>query len=211
MERKNRQILSRGQKYKQKAARTHGATEVVFDKDSRLEYLTGFHKRKLERQKKAQEFAKEQERLARVEERRKQREQRRSEMEQQLESARAAMAGSLDSDGDAGEEDSWHGFSDSEEGVRPILKRHQDVYDDATVEIETLEPNDNFAYLARMNNVALERSEKVLDDSIDRAKKYAEFLGVADKPKQKKKKFRYLTKAERRTNQRKATSNKRRK
>lgn len=82
------------------------------------------------------------------------------------------------------------------------------------VEIETLEPNENFAYLAEVNNVKLEQSEKVLKQSITRATKYAKFLGMGDdedSKKKKKKKFRYLTKGERRVNQMKANANKRRK
>ena len=81
-----------------------------------------------------------------------------------------------------------------------------------TVELETLEPNDNFEYLAQLNNVKLEKAEKVLKQSINRATKYAKFLGVDEKQKKKPrvKKFRYLTKNERRINQRKANDNKRR-
>ena len=60
----------------------------------------------------------------------------------------------------------------------------------------------------------LEKSEQILDQSIERAKKYAKFLGVEEKSgnkSKKNKKFRYLTKNERRQNQRKANNNKRRK
>lgn len=69
--RTNREILTGGKKYAQKQAKKYGVDEVVFDKDSRQEYLTGFHKRKLQRQKKAQDYNKEQDRLARIEERKK--------------------------------------------------------------------------------------------------------------------------------------------
>ncbi|SCU88748.1 LAMI_0D11188g1_1 [Lachancea mirantina] len=224
----NREILSKGKNYVQKQAKKFGADEVTFDRDSRLEYLTGFHKRKVERQKKAQEFAKEQERQNKIEERRKLREQRKQDAEEQFTKFKNSMKEVGDYIGSDGEDESlrvqpgensdnegsWTGFSDdgdSTNGVKPILKRTRDVYDDDTqVDIEPLEPNDNFEYLARANNVRLERSEKILDESIDRAAKYAKFLGMDDKPK-KKKKFRYLTKAERRENQRKANSNKRRK
>lgn len=233
--RTNRQILTQGKNYVAKQAKKHGADEVTFDKDSRLDFLTGFHKRKLQRQKKAQEFNKEQERQAKIEERKKVREERKKEMEEQLKKFKETMkevgdyiGSDLEEDQDTSsdEEDEatsekedeksgelWNGFSDGESNdVKPILKKHREVYDDETqVDIEPLEANDNFEYLAKANNVKLEQSKKILDESIERAKKYAKFLGMDDKQKkQKKKKFRYLTKAERRNNQRKAQANKHR-
>ncbi|CUS24112.1 LAQU0S14e00386g1_1 [Lachancea quebecensis] len=225
--RTNRQILTQGKNYVAKQARKFGADEVNFDKDSRLEYLTGFHKRKLERQKKAQDFIKEQGRQAKIEERKQMREQRRKEAEEQMRKFKETMKEVGDyigsdqeqddeekdgADGSASE-DSWNGFSDDdqESDVKPILKKMKQVYEDDTqVDIEPLEPNENFEYLATLNNVKLEQSKKVLDDSIERAAKYAKFLGMDEKPK-KKKKFRYLSKAERRQNQKKANDNKRRK
>lgn len=228
--RSNRQILSSGKVYKQKAGKKFGTDEVTFNKESRLEYLTGFHKRKLERQKKAKEFNTEQERKARVEERAKLREEKKKEMERQLKEFKESMKlvgdyrGSDDEDDEVEEEaDDWKGFSedekdivedsdgDSSEPIKPILRKHIQVYqDDTRVDIEPLEPNENFEYLAKINNVKLDVSAKVLDESIERAKKYAKFLGVEDKAKSKKKKFRYLTKSERKQNQRKAVRNKQR-
>lgn len=237
--RSNRQILTKGKNYANKQARKFGAAEVTFDKDSRLDYLTGFHKRKVERQKNAREFNKEQDRLTRVEARKKMRDARKEEMEEQMrkfkegleleaeiqEEINNSLTGKKPVESD---EDSWNGFSDDDKEdtdsgeVKPILKPNQvsaAVYeDDTTVEVESLEPNENFEYLAKINNVKLESSEKVLDQSITRAKKYATFLGMAEnedddgkKKKKKQKKFRYLTKNERKDNQRKACKNKHRK
>ena len=227
--RTNRQILTQGKNYVAKQAKKYGADEVNFDKDSRLDYLTGFHKRKLDRQKKAQEFIREQERQAKIVERKEMREKRQKKADEQMRRFKESMkevGDYIGSDQEEGEDeddesatkvdddDSWHGFSDADQpddGVKPILKGSKHVYEDDTqVDIEPLEPNENFEYLASLNNVKLERSKKVLDDSIERAAKYAKFLGMDDKPK-KKKKFRYLSKAERRQNQRKANDNKRRK
>ncbi|KAH3675702.1 hypothetical protein WICPIJ_009289, partial [Wickerhamomyces pijperi] len=67
--RPNRDLLTGGKKYTENRAKKHLVEEVKFDPESRQEYLTGFHKRKLERQKKAQEYHKEQDRLAKIEER----------------------------------------------------------------------------------------------------------------------------------------------
>ncbi|CAI4038271.1 hypothetical protein SMKI_04G6130 [Saccharomyces mikatae IFO 1815] len=229
----NRQILTRGKSYATKQSKKFGTDEVTFDKDSRLDYLTGFHKRKLQRQKKAQEFVKEQERLRRIEERQKIRQERKEVMEEQLKTFKESLnleaeiedAKNGDTKGfEAESDESWRGFDSDKEaseddrnerGVKPILKKGAitEVYDDSTtVELESLEPNDNFEYLAHLNNVKLEKAEKVLNQSINRATKYAKFLGVDDKQKKKPrvKKFRYLTKNERRMNQRKANDNKRR-
>lgn len=215
MVRSNKQVLSGGKSYKNNLSKKHGIEEVLFNKDSRLEYLTGFHKRKLERQKKAQEFNKEQERQQKIEERKRVRSERKKDIEAQMHKFKETMKEVGDYIGSENESDtdSWRGFSDDESKheVRSILKKCVDVYtDDTTVDIEQLEPNENFEFLAKANNVELENSKRILDESIDRAKKYAKFLGVDNKLK-KKKKFRYLTKSERKNNQRKANANKRRK
>ncbi|KAL6940728.1 hypothetical protein ACO0QE_004641 [Hanseniaspora vineae] len=262
--RKNRDILTKGQKYHEKSKnfKKKQVEEVVFDKSSRLDYLTGFHKRKLERQKKAQEFNKEQERLAKIEARKRTKQEREEETRKQLENFKKGMKevgdyvgsdeeqeevdvlpGSKDTDDESEEE--WAGFDEAEKEskntgageedsaesykyedphqTKSILKRKTVYEDDTNVEVEALEPNDNFEFIAKLNNVNLEKSEDILKDSINRASKYARFMGMHDEnddkvetrskkkePKQKKKKFRYLTKGERRDNQRKAAQNKHR-
>lgn len=218
--RSNRQILSQGKKYANKKLKKFGTDEVSFDKDNRLEYLTGFHKRKLQRQKKAKEFNQEQERLSRIEERKNLRDERKRQMEERLRDFKQGLELGADVEDDEDDKkdkeeefEEWNGFESEEEEseVKPILKT---VYsDNSSVSVETLEPNDNFAYLAKINNVDLNKSDKVLNQSISRAGKYAKFLGMADKEtekKPKKKKFRYLTKNERKMNQYKANANKRR-
>ncbi|SMN19630.1 similar to Saccharomyces cerevisiae YDR412W RRP17 Component of the pre-60S pre-ribosomal particle [Maudiozyma saulgeensis] len=228
----NRQLLTKGKGYATQQQKKFGTDEVSFDKDSRLDYLTGFHKRKLQRQKKAQENIKEQERLLKIEERKKVRDERKKQMDEQMrrfketldiqaeiEELRDGKKRSDPQDHDS--DNSWQGFeddeSDDDDSVKPILKTNSlgtAIYEDeTTVEIESLEPNENFAFLAKTNNVELEKSEKILDQSITRAKKYAKFLGMddsKDNKKKSKKKFRYLTKNERKNNQRKAYQNKHR-
>ncbi|SSD61505.1 related to Ribosomal RNA-processing protein 17 [Saccharomycodes ludwigii] len=246
--RTNREILTSGKSYVSKKKKSHSVEEVLFDKDSRLDFLTGFHKRKVERQKKAQDFIKEQERQMRIEERKRVRDERKKDMEGQLIKLKESMkevgdyVGS-DNENDIDskeeeEEEEWNGFDEEEESVdkenknstdeegniKPILRRKTaeetlNFEDETQVEIESLEPNENFEFLAKLNHVKLEKSEKVLNDSINRANKYAKFLGIEDttnktnsnKVSKKKKKFRYLTKNERRENQRKANRNKYRK
>lgn len=254
--RTNREILTKGKSYSQKQAKKFGTDEVTFNPESRLDYLTGFHKRKLQRQKKAREFNQEQERLFRIEERKKMREEKKKQLDEQLKRFRETLdiqneideeisknKGKDDNKPIESDNESWNGFDDdqvtqeqaqtgsnngdsdatkedNDDEVKPILKGNpisKDVYDDeTTVEIEALEPNDNFAYLAKLNNVNLDKSEDILNESIDRATKYAEFLGMEEKEnklkkqKKSKKKFRYLTKNERKVNQRKAYHNKHR-
>lgn len=242
--RSNREILTGGKKYHTKQGKKFGVDEVVFDKDSRKEYLTGFHKRKLQRQKKAQEYIKEQERLAKVEERRQLREERKKDLENQMKGfketvERITKLGSDDETED-GEGDDWSGFgSDDEAAVNPQPKgilHHQEIYtreksdvlpdigaiidDETTVTVESLDnpiiksvQEANFEAIARANNVNLNKSQDVLNDSIKRAKNYAVVCGVAkpsakDQIKKKKKKFRYLTKTERRDNNRKIKASK---
>lgn len=224
MGRTNRQILSGGKDYAARKSKEFGVTDVGFNKDDRLQYLTGFHKRKLQRQKKAQEFQKEQERLTRIEQRKEMREERARQMEENLRQFRQGLDldreingsdqdGDDDDDGNKNQEENkdetesesveeWYGFDQ-----KPILKSS---YPDAEVSIETLEPNDNLDVLAKVNNVKLDESDRILKQSISRAGKYAKFLGMEEKPKPKKKKFRYLSKGERKMNQLKADKGKRR-
>lgn len=227
MGRTNRQILSGGKDYAAKRSKEFGVTDVEFNKDDRLQYLTGFHKRKLQRQKKAQEFHQEQERLAKIEQRREMREERKRQMEENLKQFRkgldleAEIDESVEGDDDGSKKneeggnddgdstefenaEEWYGFDQ-----RPILKS---AYPDAEVKIESLEPNDNLEVLAQANNVKLNESGRILNQSISRAGKYAKFLGMEEKPKPKpkKKKFRYLSKSERKVNQLKANKAKKR-
>ncbi|CAX45048.1 conserved hypothetical protein [Candida dubliniensis CD36] len=246
---KNREILTGGKKYIQQKQKKHLVDEVVFDKESRQEYLTGFHKRKVQRQKKAQEFHKEQERLAKIEERKQLKQERERDLQNQLQqfnkTAQEIAAINNDigfdqSDDNSNDNEEWSGFQEDEheevdEGkntenpLKGIL-HHTEIYkqdpslsnitngaiidDETTVVVESLDnPNtvdteEKLKQLAKLNNVNLAKSDQVLEKSIERAKNYAVICGVA-KPnliKQKKKKFRYLTKSERRENVRKEKS-----
>lgn len=240
--------MTGGKKYSQKQAKKYGVDEVVFDKGSRTEYLTGFHKRKLQRQKNAQVYIKEQERLARIQERKQLRDERKKDLDTQLNKFNDSVR-DITNYKDSDDED-WGGFDENkdgagsaedtsdEDGENSIQKQpkgilhHKEVYrlerdivpedghaviaDETTVTVESL---DNpvvssvraakLEAVARANNVNLKKSEEVLEDSIKRAKNYAVVCGVS-KPadKKKNKKFRYLTKTERRENNRKNKANK---
>lgn len=118
--RTNREILTGGKRYHQRQSKKYGVDEVVFDKESRQEYLTGFHKRKLERKKKAQEFHKEQERLAKIEDRKQTREEKQRNFEEQLSQFAAAKGLTAEVNGNVGSndsenEDEWTGFGGNDE------------------------------------------------------------------------------------------------
>ncbi|KAK6460630.1 nucleolar protein 12-domain-containing protein [Scheffersomyces coipomensis] len=261
--RKNRDILTGGKRYAEKAAKKHAVDEVVFDKDSREEYLTGFHKRKLQRQKKAQEYIKEQERIARVDERKKMRDERKKDLENQLKQFQETVKkiSTLDDSDDEEEKvekEEWKGFKgeqaeesaddndddDDEEEEKPVSKgsaakplkgilHHTEIYtidkdepvyaynpnngnaiidDETEVVVESLDnpaivsaQEASLAAIAKLNNVNLEKSEEILEKTIHKAQNYAKVVQNYEKKQhpQKKKKFRYLTKGERRENTRK--------
>lgn len=111
------------------------------------------------------------------------------------------------------EYEEWEGFSDDNENKpKSILKRRENYGDDETeVTIEDLSKQNDLEKIASLNYVNLKESEKILRQSINRATEYAKIVNGNSKPKKPKRKFRYLTKNERRDNNRKAVSNKRRK
>lgn len=217
MPKPNREILTGGRKYAAKQKAKHRVEEVVFDPALRAEYLTGFHKRKVERQKKAKEYNVEQERLARLEERKRIREERKQDVENQMREFKETMA-RVNGDDESDEE--WGGLSAaesaaeseaSEEATPPGILKRKEVYvaegEDApvagetfvTIELLDTDPVAELERAAKANFVDLDKLKEVLDESIDRAKKYAVLAGAA-KPKPRKKKFRYLSKAERKSN-----------
>ncbi|KAK9374055.1 nucleolar protein 12-domain-containing protein [Lipomyces chichibuensis] len=96
--------------------------EIVFDSEAREQYLTGFHKRNVERKEKASERAKEHERREKLEERRALREQRKREIDEKVQLASAMykeqlhdseLEGSGDESGSKDEEE-WSGIVDSD-------------------------------------------------------------------------------------------------
>ncbi|CAI5756729.1 unnamed protein product [Candida verbasci] len=240
----NREILTGGKRYITNKAKKHLVDEVVFDKDSRKEYLTGFHKRKLQRQKNAQEFHKEQERLAKIAERKQLRDERKQDLENQLQQFKNNIEeiNAINNSEEGNEEeddDEWTGFDEgneeekgveNEEDSEPKLKgilHHTEIYhkdndiingngdaiinDETRVTIESLDnPNQpkliTTEDIAKANNVNLNKSEQILEKSIEKAKNYAVLCGVSKPEPKKKKKFRYLSKTERRENTRKEKS-----
>ncbi|VEU20174.1 DEKNAAC101061 [Brettanomyces naardenensis] len=245
MSKPNRDILSGGERYHHRKAKAHRVDEVTFDKEKRIDFLTGFHKRKLQRKKHAQELAEEQNKQQRIEERAKIREERKERVQLRLaELQKIGDSIKVDDEDDDDEEteekeepnndkkrkrvtvdEEWHGFDEGEDSNgdiassgRGILKVRQvykiesnegPVIGTSEVTIEPLEnPNVvDVSDIAKMNNVDLSKSGKVLEDSINRAKDYARLLGMDDeyeepkRQKKKKKDRKYLSKRERKIKQ----------
>lgn len=129
MARPNREILTGGKRYKEAKKSKHRVEEVTFDAESRTTYLTGFHKRKVERKKNAQKHAEEMARKDRIEERAKIREERKEQVRKKLEEMKAALELNpflkRDDDDDESDDESnekqskksvgWQGDSDEDE------------------------------------------------------------------------------------------------
>lgn len=190
--------------------------------------MTGFHKRKVERQKKAEEFHKEQARLGKIEERKKLKLQKEEELLAQMkkyDKSLKELSGIIEESEDENEDkdevkdssvqveeetganvkennsdlDEWEGFE--EDKPKGILKKqtYSTIDDETEVTIEDIS-NKSIEDIAKANYVNLAKSQEVLEKSIQRAKEYA---AIGSAPKKRKKKFRYLTKGERRSNNRK--------
>ncbi|KAI1498577.1 nucleolar protein 12-domain-containing protein [Biscogniauxia marginata] len=212
----------------------HAVEEIKFDDEARTDYLTGFHKRKLQRAKQAQEQAAQKARQDKIEFRKQAncysqlREDRKRQAEEHVQHVNAMLkeaqqAGYIDGDGDgdSGEDsgdaaaataDEWDGFQDApaqEDNVD-----HEEEYIDeeryTTVTVESVSVSKEGLTSTRPEEE--EPDEEGREAAASRDTRPAG--GRKEKthpPKKKKPKFRYETKVERRITQRKQkASNKRR-
>ncbi|KAL7954213.1 nucleolar protein 12 domain-containing protein [Trichoderma compactum] len=184
--------------------RKYGVEEVSFDFDARQEYLTGFHKRKQQRIKLAQEEAAKKAREERLRTRKEIRDERKREVEEHVEHVNKLLRESGAIEVDSAEEQSgsdeetnegeWAGFPD-----RPNLDivDHEEEYIDedryTTVTVESVS----------ISRDGLERPEKPQEQTEGDQEQETE-KADQDKPKtsawpkKKKQKFRYESKFERR-------------
>ncbi|KAI1131963.1 nucleolar protein 12-domain-containing protein [Nemania abortiva] len=203
-----------------KRKRQHTIEEIKFDDDARAEYLTGFHKRKLQRAKHAQEQAAERARQEKIETRKQLREDRKREIEehvQQVNSAlkQAAQAGYIESDeGDSSEDDTveeWGGFQDTP--VQQDIINHEEEYIDedrfTTVTVESVNVSKDGLTSSRPDEEESTDEERGIDKNTQAP---PEKRDDRDRHATKKKqKFRYETKLERQiTNIKQKARNKRR-
>ncbi|KAL8802101.1 MAG: hypothetical protein Q9182_004045 [Xanthomendoza sp. 2 TL-2023] len=196
--------------------------EITFNFDDREEYLTGFHKRKLQRIKHAREEALKKERQERVSSRKALRENRRADLEKHVEAVNAAVRDAEDTisaeRSDDEQEESWEGLEE------PVKVDHEDDYSDedkhtvVTVEAvdvshEGLQTRHESLHGEGDDPPAIKNMElhkgKALDagtekTNMDQRSRSNESL--EKQPKKKKKKFRYESKAERKVTRMKERS-----
>ncbi|KAI1166393.1 nucleolar protein 12-domain-containing protein [Nemania serpens] len=191
-----------------KRKRQHTIEEIKFDDTARAEYLTGFHKRKLQRAKNAQEQAAERARQEKIDARRQLREDRKREVEdhvQQVNNAlkQAAQAGYIEGEEDElsnGETaDEWGGFQDTP--VRQDLIDHEEEYVDedrfTTVTVESVNVSKDGLTSSRPDE-----EESADERGVDKSTQAQSERTSGEKDqhatkKKKKQKFRYETKLER--------------
>ncbi|KEY67384.1 hypothetical protein S7711_07594 [Stachybotrys chartarum IBT 7711] len=184
---------------------TSNIEEINFDNDARQEYLTGFHKRKQQRIKHAQEEAAKKAREERLETRKQVsissiqvREERKREVEEHVQTVNrmlresGAIVPDLDQPSEEESAEDWEGFPD-----QPNLEivDHEEEYIDedryTTVTVESVSvTRDGLNRPETLEEVA--ESTKVEDKAEDNEEKTKQ-----SRPKKKKKKFRYESKIER--------------
>ncbi|KAK1760460.1 nucleolar protein 12-domain-containing protein [Echria macrotheca] len=188
---------------------THAIEEITFDRDARAEYLTGFRKRKQARIKQAQEIAAKKEREARIELRKQMREERRQTVEEHvqavqkiLQEAREAGTGPREGLSD----DEWGGLSDEAVEEPPIDMEEEyideDRYTTVTVEAVNVDRDGLHKPVAEKDGDA-ESDGSTPDETAESRKEAPEQKGLKDRPKKKKKSFRYESKLERKLEERK--------
>ncbi|EGP86198.1 uncharacterized protein MYCGRDRAFT_18396, partial [Zymoseptoria tritici IPO323] len=166
--------------------------ELTFDPSARQEYLSGFSKRKTARKEHAREQAIKRDKEEKVKERAQLREQRKEDLQQHVEAVNAVLReqnalANGDSDGD--EDDTFDGFS---EPKAPVVDESEAEYTDeekyTTVTVSAMEAGN-------ASDSSLEEEDAAKAAA---AKPWKGKDGkVIERPTQKKKKFRYESKAER--------------
>ncbi|KAL8924386.1 MAG: hypothetical protein Q9172_002733 [Xanthocarpia lactea] len=185
--------------------------EITFNFDDREEYLTGFHKRKLQRIKHAKEEALKKEREEKVANRKVLRETRKADLEKHVEAVNTAVR-NAENAFEKSESSNDDGESLDEVVERLEVDREDDYLDEDKHTVVTVEAVD-------VSHEGLQKKQDVSDEEGNDplATTKAELVpgkspngkveagkrdqrtnqGVTNRPKKKKKKFRYESKAER--------------
>lgn len=179
--------------------------EISFDDGAREEYLTGFHKRKQQRIKHAQEEAAKRARQEKLETRKQIREERRRKVSEHVETVNKLLreSGAVSADLEEGDSegensDKWDGFPDKPD---VDIVDHEEEYVDedryTVVKIESVSVSrDGLSRPDQSGDEAEEEAHRKREES-----ERKEAVDKDKKPswqKKKKKKFRYETKLERR-------------
>lgn len=192
---------------------------VEYNEKERDDFLTGFHKRKVERRKNAEIQKKEKARLEKIEERKRIKEQRMAEYEERLrinDSNQFLDNPSSQNSSDFENYSDWNGF-DSDNDFHTHASPNQFCSDSSTtfteglsshpkksiVKVEYLNSDSLISLLdsnseskTSSNKVDDNKSNEVLKNSLKKAKEHAQMCGLVKRPLLSKK-FRYLTRKER--------------
>ncbi|KAF4469253.1 nucleolar 12 [Fusarium albosuccineum] len=190
---------------------TSAVEEVSFDNDARHEYLTGFHKRKQQRIKNAQEEAAKRARQEKIEMRKQIREERRREVEEHVQTVNRLLqeseaAGAVEQESDDEASDEWDGFPD-----QPNLDivDHEEEYIDedryTTVTVESVSVTRDGLHKPQVDESEDEDDAKDKDKI---AKDSTANKSRQERPKKKKKKFRYESRFDRQLTDRKQRAKK---
>ncbi|KAF5025136.1 hypothetical protein F66182_2776 [Fusarium sp. NRRL 66182] len=180
---------------KRKAA--SAVEEINFDDDAREEYLTGFHKRKQQRIKHAQEEAAKRARQEKLEMRKQIREERKREVEEHVQTVNRLLqeseaAGAVGQDSEEEESEEWDGFPDQPE--LEIVDHEEEYIDEdryTTVTVESVSVTRDGLHKPQVddeNEDQDNKKEETKDDNTEKSRR---------EPKKKKKKFRYESKFDR--------------
>lgn len=182
--------------------RKHSTEAITFNKDSRADYLTGFHKRKVQRTKKAQEEAAKRAREERVRERKELRDNRKEELKKHVEAIKAALRPVCESDEETvGGSDASDEPEDESAPKQNDIQREDEYVDEDKFTTVTIEPMDLDESSDDENEEAAEVKQKEVEKTGDRKPKKTY-------PKKERKRFTYSTKAERRETTRKIKATK---
>ncbi|KJZ75534.1 hypothetical protein HIM_04997 [Hirsutella minnesotensis 3608] len=180
---------------------TSSVEEIPFDDSARQEYLTGFHKRKQQRIKHAQEQAAKLARQERLDTRKQLREERRKELEEHVETVSRLLRESgavaepvRSGDQEEGEaEDEWTGFHDKPD--LDIIDLEEEYIDEdryTTVTVETVAVTRE-----GLNKPQIPEEDAEEEGERPEGKGDQQNDSKPAKPKKRKKKFRYESKVER--------------
>ncbi|KAI4167539.1 MAG: hypothetical protein LQ343_007137 [Gyalolechia ehrenbergii] len=186
--------------------------EIRFDSDAREEYLTGFHKRKLQRIKHAKEEALKKEREEKVAARKVLRETRKVDREKHVEAVNAAVADAedpiQDNEPSDGQGEQWNGVEEAASIDHEDDYRDEDRHTVVTVEAvdvsrDGLQRRQDVSESEDKESIAQNLPEGALkgpsyERKLNRNKERTQpNLKSEPRPKKKKKKFRYESKADR--------------
>ncbi|KAF1357991.1 hypothetical protein EJ07DRAFT_125438 [Lizonia empirigonia] len=192
---------------KKRKIKTITEDKIEFDPAAREEYLTGFHKRKVARRKHAEEENAKKDKEEKLRFRRELRQQRKTDLEKHVSETNRLMRlangdipseaedSASDSDADPAEA-TFHGFDD------PINQEDEYVDEDkySTVTVETVGINRTGFSRPGEEEAELKKEQEVREEKEREEKKkrvWTKERPRSDRPKKKKVKFRYETKAER--------------